>query len=161
MTVAALACQRSAPPAEPASNHTNVAHVGPFVFTGTLSTASAGDTVFVSVATRNASRDSATMSYGACALTVRVYRPGLTRTTPVWDQNGGSGPGGRICAMYEAILTLQPGQSKSAGRELMARIPARTILGDTLPAGSYAVTATISFNRDTAHFELGNVSLRR
>lgn len=141
---------------------------GPFKFQALQAAVDSAPSLRVSITVRNTSDRTVRMTYGHCALVVRLYHTDTSGTSPAWDQNrfqhvvprATPWRGGRVCQLYEVLLDLKPGELASP-KEFKMAMPTQWILGDSLPDASYRVAATLQFDEDSVHFELGRVALRK
>ena len=136
-----------------------------FTGTTTVATAPAGsarDTVHTRIAVRNTNAQGVRLEYGACALDLLAFRAPTRSGTPAWTSSAQRAPNGQpfACPLYLAMGVLRPGQEVSPG-ELNTRVPARALLGDSLPAGRYYFRARVRFNWRTTLVDAGEADLRR
>ena len=118
------------------------------------------DSLLVSVTARNDAGAERALQSGVCgdALVLRVYRePAVRRRhpAPVWDSaiwRRATDPPNRVCLPVAVLQVLAPGDSTAvAGLAL----PVRVVLGDSLPAARYRLTAQLH-----GEWEAGTVELR-
>ena len=66
----------------------------------------------------------------------------------------------RVCLLYLVQFTLAPGDSFTAG-EFLRSVGVRAVLGDSLPAGRYRVTAAVGVSgHSSGEIPAGTIDLR-
>jgi len=100
----------------------------------------------VTVRGRNTARTDRELYYGACNVTVRLFRSG-SDAAPVWDSS--RRPVYCILPLYHSRLAV--GDSISFGY----RVDTRDVVSDSVPAGEYFVTARAFFSWDSGFSERG------
>lgn len=107
------------------------------------------DSVLVRVAARNEAKAQRTLARGICGdqLVLRVYRSGDARRqprAPVWDSalwRRATEPADRVCLAMAVLQVVPPGDSTAVAA---LALPLRAVLGDSLPAGRYQMTARLT-----------------
>lgn len=84
-----------------------------------------------------------------CPVLLRAYREGVG-SKPAWDQGNVL-----VCTLAIQEVRLAPGES----RTFQGRSDAREILGDSLPDGSYRLTAVVRPNGSTVELPAGSAQL--
>lgn len=87
---------------------------------------------------------------GGCTVLLRAYRSADRSGSPAWDQSRQA-----VCTMQLLLLDLEPGESA----EFQGRADAREILGDSLPAGRYYLTAVLRPNGKEVELAAGEAEL--
>ena len=85
-----------------------------------------------------------------CPVLLRAYRT-AERRTPVWDQGSGL-----ACTLQIQIRSLAPG---GVANEDAPPTDAAEILGDSLPAGTYHLSAYVRVNAGTLELPAGSAEL--
>jgi hypothetical protein len=100
----------------------------------------------------NRGRDSTWIELGAdCTVVTRVYKGDVMRKEPVWDGLG------RICFSMSRAFKLLPNRPIEVSRaDTIARI-----LGDSLAAGTYDLSAVLRVQRAQLEIPTGSMFLRR
>jgi hypothetical protein len=120
-----------------------------------------GDSLEVGVRAVNTGGAIRTLEFGDCSMNVGVSSVGLTPARKweyvLWVSSRRPRLG---CLDYQAIRDLAPGDSVSPA-DFRRRVSIRAILGDSLPAGRYRITARVTANgRPSGHLVVGEVELR-
>lgn len=85
-----------------------------------------------------------------CTVLIRAYRTAERSGAPAWDQQRVA-----VCTMAIQIVRLAPGES----REFGMHAGAAEILGDSLPAGRYYLTALLRPDGDRVEVPAGEAEL--
>jgi hypothetical protein len=120
------------------------------------------------VTARNEGRQPVQLEFGACALNVHAFRTPDRSGEPVWRSERSTHPFnrrggmslGRACPMYLAVRTLAPGDTLVA-KEFVNRTTMYELLADSLPDGTYHLTALLDLNWGLVRLHAGSVALRR
>ncbi len=100
----------------------------------------------------NHGRRVATLKFpNRCVALLRAYEPDGPRVAPVWDQSSVID-----CPPAETALGIDPGQTLEVP---IPNVGTDRILGDSLPAGSYRLTAYLAPNGHVVEIEAGVFSL--
>ncbi|HEX6049451.1 MAG TPA: hypothetical protein VFZ21_09280 [Gemmatimonadaceae bacterium] len=129
-------------------------------------TGSAADSLLVQVTARNDGTAPRTLSSGICGdpLVIRTYHGADSRgrqATPAWDSElwrRATAPPNEVCVAMAVLQMVSPGDSAHVGA---LALPLRVMLGDSLPAGRYRVTARLNSSGGRAgEIEGGAVEFR-
>lgn len=131
-------------------------------FSATAEIVAPGDSLLrVRVVARNGGTLTWTLEFGPCSMNVRVSA--MPDATHEWNHErwrSAVNPKA-ACVGYRVAHPLPPGGSIASG-ELERVVRIRDVLGDSLPAGRYRVTASVSFsNQSPIEVAAGEVELRR
>lgn len=118
--------------------------------------------VQVTVRVHNRARSTRSLEWGACSINVRISTVGPTLSRS-WDYAAWltSHTPQQACLLYLARAELAPGDSISPG-EYTLHIPVRRVLGDSLSAGRYRISARVAANGSSSgDLDGGEVDLRK
>ncbi len=101
---------------------------------------------------------------GACALNLELFRDSSNRARPIWNSGRHTEPGnppgtGRVCLSYAAMMTASAGATFSSG-EFSYTIRVNDLLADSLPDGRYFFDAIVDAN-NRARLHGGAIELKR
>jgi hypothetical protein len=114
------------------------------------------------VTVRNTNREAVRLEYGACSVTLLAHTTAERVGKPLWNSRFRRDPNGiaYACPSYLAVVTLNAGQSLSPG-EFNPGFPISEVLGDSLPAGRYFLTAEVRLNWRLMSVPAGAVTIGR
>lgn len=115
----------------------------------------ARDSLRVGVTATNTAGTTRHLEFGACALSLALYRAAAREEPAAWDEDRLE----RVCVLYLAVRDLAPGESIQP-REFVRTVAVPEILGDSLPSGSYFVTGRLTVNDRRLVLAAGSVDLR-